>query len=66
MKILFVQCHKIPGSVLYVVCSVSRFASDTVSKFAQKLFAIPCGILAAALVFKGNQSAYMTTHDHKR
>lgn len=36
-------------------CSRFWFASDVVSTFAQKLFSIPVGILAAALVFKGNQ-----------
>lgn len=36
-------------------CSRFWFASDVVSTFAQKLFCIPVGILAAALVFKGNQ-----------
>jgi len=40
-----------------VLRGVARFhyASDIVHRYAQKLFAIPCGTLAAALVFKLNQ-----------
>lgn len=31
------------------------FASDTVNTFSQKIFAVPCGMLAAGIVFKKNQ-----------
>lgn len=43
-------------------CTRFWFASDTVSMFGQKLFTIPCAILAAALVFKANQ---MSAPQHK-
>jgi len=36
-------------------CTRFWFASDTVSVFSQKIFAVPCGILLSSLVFKGNQ-----------
>lgn len=36
-------------------CTRFYFASDTVNAFSQKIFAVPCGMLATGIVFKGNQ-----------
>jgi len=36
-------------------CTRFWFASDVVNTFSQKIFAVPVGMLAAGIVFKGNQ-----------
>jgi len=60
--LVFSHCFVYAYDHWKVLRCVARFhyAGDSVVKFAQKLFAIPCGMFAAGLVFKLNQMSGRT------